>query len=168
LSEVAASIHVGASLAETWEHYFDPRGWRSWVDGFHATTEARGYPEAGGTLRWRSVPAGRGEVSEQVLEHEPRRLHRTRFSDPESEGELTTRFEVEGDGTRVSQALDYRISRRGPFTWLTDLLFVRSQMHRSLERSLLRFKSEVEDLGTARAVPPQQAQPGSGPGRDRS
>jgi hypothetical protein len=146
VSSVDASIRVEASLAETWDHYFDARGWGSWVDGFQAAVDAHGYPEAGGTLRWRSVPAGRGEVTERVLEHTPRRLHRASFTDPESEGELTTRFEVEGEGTSVKQSLDYEIRRRGPFVWLTDMLFVRSQMRRSLERSLLRFKHEVEEL----------------------
>jgi hypothetical protein len=146
VSTVSATVVVQASLAEVWDHYFQPRGWPSWVDGFGHLEVSDGYPEVGGTLRWRSVPAGRGQVTEHVLEHEPRRLHRVDFRDPESSGELETRFEIESQGTRVTQELDYRLRRRSPFAWLTDRLFIRSQLRASVARTLVRFKFEVEDL----------------------
>ena len=101
MAEVAEEILIEASLAEVWDAYFEPRGWASWVDGFAAVEAAEGYPEVGGTLRWRSRPAGRGSVTERVLEHEPRRRHRIGFADPESEGELLTTFGIEGQGVRV-------------------------------------------------------------------
>jgi Polyketide cyclase / dehydrase and lipid transport len=144
--QVDASILIAASLAETWDHYFDPRGWTAWVDGFQAAEAAEGYPEAGGKLRWRSVAAGRGRVSERVLEHEPRRRHRIAFSDPQSEGELLTEMMIEGEGTRVTQTMDYRLVGAGPLGWFSDRLFVRSQLRSSLERTLLRLKHEVEEI----------------------
>ena len=98
VSKVSESVVVAASLAEVWDYYFEPRGWPAWVDGFGRVEASDGYPEAGGSLRWRSIPAGRGEVTEHVLEHEPRRLHRVAFRDPESAGELVTRFEIAGEG----------------------------------------------------------------------
>lgn len=107
---------------------------------------ADGYPRKGGTLRWRSVSAGRGTVDERVLEHEPRRRHRISFRDPESEGELVTEMAIEGDGTRIGLATEYALARGGPFAGVTDRLFVRSQVRGSLERSLLRFKHDVEEL----------------------
>jgi hypothetical protein len=146
MASVSASITVRASLAEVWDHYFEPQGWPAWVDQYEALIRSAGYPEVGGTLRWRSVPAGRGEVSERVLEHEPRRLHRIAWEDPESEGELTTEFEIRRDSTRVSQVLEYRLRRSGPFARISDLLFVRAQMRGSLERSLTRLRHEVEEL----------------------
>jgi hypothetical protein len=146
VSQATASILVKASLAETWDHYFDPRGWSVWVDGFQAAESADGYPEAGGTLRWRSVQAGRGRVTERVLEHSPRTLHRISFSDPQTEGELLTEMAIEGDGTRVTLTMDYRLGGRGPFTWASDRLFVRTQVRRSLERTVLRLKHEVEEV----------------------
>jgi hypothetical protein len=145
VSAVAESVAVEVSLAEAWSHYLDPAGWAAWVDGFGRVEASRGYPEAGGTLRWVSIPAGRGEVDERVLEHEPRRVHRIAFSDPSSEGELRTTFEIKGSGTVVTQELDYRLRSRGPLAWLTDRLFVRSQIRGSMRRSLERLRAELEE-----------------------
>jgi hypothetical protein len=149
VSKVSQAVVVDASLAEVWGYYFEPRGWPAWVDGFGHTEASDGYPEAGGSLRWRSIPAGRGEVTEHVLEHEPRRLHRVAFRDPESAGELRTTFEIAGQSTVVTQELEYRLRRRGPFSWLTDRLFIRSQVRGSLARTLTRLKLEVEELAGA-------------------
>jgi hypothetical protein len=113
------------------------------VDGFGRVQASDGYPAAGGSLRWSSIPAGRGEVAERVLEHEPRRLHRVAFRDPASSGELRTGFAIEGRGTRVTQQLDYRLSDSGPLSWLTDRLFIRSQMRGSIRRSLERLRLEL-------------------------
>jgi uncharacterized protein YndB with AHSA1/START domain len=144
MATVEASALVSSSLADTWDAYFDPDGWRAWVDGFEAVIAAEGFPQAGGTLRWRSTPAGRGEVTERVLEHEPRRRHRIEFQDSATRGELEVAFAIEGAGTRVRQALTYRLTQRGPIAMLASVLFVRSQMRRSLERSLGAFREIVE------------------------
>jgi hypothetical protein len=152
VGSAAESILVPASAAEVWDYYFEPRTWGSWVDGFARVEASDGYPEVGGTLRWRTTPAGRGLVEERVLEHEPRRVHRIAFSDETSEGELLTRFEIEPVAeaesalTRVTQETDYRLRRRSPFSPLTDFLFVRSQVQRSLARSLERLRHELEEV----------------------
>jgi uncharacterized protein YndB with AHSA1/START domain len=158
VGSAAEWIRIPAAVAEVWDFYFEPSTWPSWVDGFARTEAADGYPEGGGTLRWRSVPAGRGLVEERVLEHEPRRLHRIAFSDDTSEGEMVTKFEIEpaADGepamTRVTQEVHYRLRRRTPFSPLTDFLFVRSQVQRSLARSLERLRHEVEEAAATGAV----------------
>lgn len=144
MGRVSRSVLVGASLAEAWSHYFDERCWSSWVDGFHAVEAKDGYPLPGSTLRWRSVPAGRGTVTERVIEHEPRRRHRIEFADPQSGGELLTEFEMEGEGTRVTVTMDYRLTGGGPLSRLTDVLFIRGQLGRSVERSLARLRLELE------------------------
>jgi Polyketide cyclase / dehydrase and lipid transport len=151
MSTVRESVHVGASLGESWALYFEPSAWPAWVDGFDRVEASEGYPHRGGTLRWRSTPAGRGTVVERVLEHEPRRIHRVAFSDPESEGELVTRFEIEAGsgaepGTRVAQELTYRLRERGVLTPLTDVIFIRPQVGRSVRRSLERFRAEAEGI----------------------
>jgi uncharacterized membrane protein len=145
VAQLTESLVVECSLAEAWETYFDPRGWQAWVDGFGAVESSEGYPEAGSTLVWASTPAGRGKVSERVLEHQPRRRHRIEFSDPASSGTLLTAFEIEGEGTRVALELDYRLARGGLLAPITDRLFVRGQLRQSLQRTLLRFKHEAEE-----------------------
>ena len=155
MSTIQASASVQASLAEVWDYYFDPRGWPAWVDGFGRVQSSDGYPDAEGSLRWQSIPAGRGEVTEHVLEHEPRRVHRIAYRDPTSAGELRTSFSIEGPGTLVEQQLTYRLVRRGPFARLTDLLFIRSQMRGSMERTLARLRLEVEEVAAHEPQPPQ-------------
>jgi hypothetical protein len=154
MAKLTESVLVGASLAETWSHYFEPSGWPGWVDGFAAVESQRDYPEEGGELVWRSNPAGRGTVSERVLEHEPRRRHRIEFADPESRGRLLTTFAVEGPGTRVEVELDYGLVSGGVLAAVTDRLFVRGQVAGSLRRTLGRFKHEVEELAGLDPVPP--------------
>ena len=145
MAKVSESVLVGASLAAAWDHYFDPAGWPQWVEGFKRVESSEGYPEAEGTLVWRSNPAGRGTVTEKVLAHEPRTLHRIEFTDPQSRGELTTRFGIEGDATRVTLELAYTVGRGGLLAWVTDALFARSQVIQSLRRSLMNFRYAVEE-----------------------
>ncbi len=109
MGKAAESVVIPASVAEVWDFYFEPRTWPAWVDGFGGVDESDDYPAAGGTLRWHSTAAGRGEVTERVLEHEPRRLHSVEFSDPESSGTMTTRFEIVTGVTRTARA-----ARGGP------------------------------------------------------
>jgi hypothetical protein len=144
VSRITESLLVDASLKEVWDLYFDPVRWRAWVDGFAAVERSDGYPKVDGTLIWRSNPAGRGTVTERVVEHTPRTRHRIEWSDPESSGELLSEFAVEGDSVRTTLTLDYRLARGGPFAVLTERFFVRGQVRRSVQRSLLRLKHEAE------------------------
>jgi len=144
MATVASEVEIAATAAAVWDFYFDPAGWPSWVDQFGAVVSSEGYPEAGGTLRWRSGRAGRGEVTERVVEHQPRRLHTVAFEDPAAEGELATAFQVIESGTRVGQEMTYRLRRGGVLVRITDALFVRSQMRASLARSLLALRAELE------------------------
>ena len=147
MSRVTESVVVIATPERAWQFYFDPRGWPAWVDGFASLERSAGYPEPGGVLVWSSTPAGRGRVEERVLEHAPHDLHRIAFADPESHGELETRFAAGGEETRVTLSLDYALSAGGVFSALTDRLFVRGQMRKALARTLERFKHEIEELG---------------------
>jgi hypothetical protein len=146
MSRVSASAAMEASLAEVWDYYFDPAGWPAWVDGFARAESETGYPNPGASLRWVSTPAGRGTVTERVVEHEPRRIHRVSFEDPETTGQLTTTFAIKGGATVVTQELDYGLRQGGVFAKVTDRLFIRSQMRGSLVRSLARLKLEVEEV----------------------
>jgi len=150
---------ISAPLADAWDFYFDDRRWPTWVDGFASVTAALGYPDVGGTLQWRSTPAGRGVVSERVLEHEARRRHRIEFSDAYASGEQTTGFEIarasgEAARTRVTLELLYRLADGGLLGPITDPIFVRPQMRRSLTRTLERLRGELsEEQPSASGVP---------------
>lgn len=151
MTEVTAEVDIEGSLAGVWDLYFDRERWSHWVDGFARVTASDGFPDRGGTLTWESTPAGRGRVTERVLEHEPRRIHRAAYTDPGSAGELETRFEiVPGSGAEprisVKQKLTYELQEGGPLSALTDRLFIRSQMRRSLERSLAELRAEARDI----------------------
>lgn len=144
MPSVEETVLAEASLAETWDAYFDPAGWPEWVDAFAGVTWKDGYPLRGGKLIWRTGSAGRGEVTEDVVEHEPRTLHKIRFSDPTMTGELETRFAMEGPNTRVTQTMSYSLAERGVFAFL-GALFVRSQIKRSLQRSLEGLRAHVAE-----------------------
>jgi uncharacterized membrane protein len=159
MGRVEANVEIGAPLAEVWDLYFDRTRWASWVDGFSSVASESGYPEEGGTLAWRSTPAGRGTVHERVTVHEPRSLHRIAYEDPGSKGTLEVGFEMlpaesteSGRTTRVIQKLTYTVTGGGPLGAITDLFFIRSQMRRSLQRSLSELKLEAERTGGTRAV----------------
>ena len=146
MAKVEASVEIPGALAEVWDLYFDRDRWPAWVDGFAAVVSANGYPEPGGELVWRSTAAGRGQVRERVLAHEPRSLHRIEYEDPESRGRLATEFAIVPGGERltsVTQRLEYEITGGGILSRVTDLLFIRSQMRRSLERSLGALRLEA-------------------------
>ncbi len=153
MARVEASVEIDASIAEVWDLYFDPARWASWVDGFGSVVSSSdGYPDLGGTLVWRSTAAGRGQVRERVTDHQPRALHRVEFEDPDSAGELETKLEMlpseRGRRLRVSQVLTYVLTTGGPLRPITDLLFIRPQLRRSLERSLIELRLEAERSGT--------------------
>ena len=143
MSVVEQEVLVPAPLADVWDLYFEPAVWGDWVDSFGSVIEIDRYPEAGGTLRWKSVPAGRGEVTEKVLDHEHRRKHRIEFADPSLAGEMTVTFQIEGEGTKIVAAMDYRLLDKSVFARLGALLFLKAQLRGTLRRSLDAFVPEA-------------------------
>ncbi len=146
MAQVEATMPVPVPAAEVWELYFDQERWPTWVDGFGGVDSSEGYPGLGGTLRWHSNPAGRGTVEEKVIVHEPRQLHRVEFRDQYSEGQLAVRFAIRGNSTSVTQTYTYKLTQGGLLTPVTDVLFIRPQLRRSLVRSLERLRREAEEI----------------------
>ena len=147
------SVRIKATLAETWDFYFDLGSWSSWVEGFDRVESSDDYPDKGGRLVWRSRPAGRGRVAERVIEHQPRRRHRIAYEDPESDGELVTTFGIDGDEVEVTQEWKYRMKEGGVLAPITDRLFVRRQISGSLARTLNRLKLEIEERAGYQPTP---------------
>ena len=104
VGKVADSIVIDAPLAEVWDFYFQAETWPTWVDQFARVGSSAGYPEVGGTLVWESVRAGRGQVTEKVLVHEPRTRHRISFTRPRVRGRAGgPLLDRAGRGHRIGQ-----------------------------------------------------------------
>ena len=146
MPKIKESTQVDASLAEVWDYYFDSATWREWVEGFAAVAEVDDtYPEVGGVLKWSSIPAGRGEVTERVTEHEHRRLHVIEFDDPGMTGTQRTTFAIDGDGTKVTLDLEYRLANAGPLTRIAGVFFIKGQVGGVLMRTLIGLKHACEE-----------------------
>lgn len=134
-----------ASLPGAEAHWYDTGRWTEWVDGLESILAVEGgWPRVGATVRWRSGPAGRGGVTERVLEHTPLQGQTVEVSDDSIHGEQTIAFAPAPPGVRVELSLAYQIRRRSPVTPLVDLLFIRRAMTSSLEQTLSRFGVSLE------------------------
>ena len=137
---VSSERMIVGSVADAEARWFDTSGWPAWIDGCDRVAELRGpWPRAGGAVSWESGPAGRGSVTETVIEQAPGSGQTVDVTDDSIEGRQTVTFDAEPDGVRVTLTLSYRIRRRSPLTPVIDRLFVRRAMTQSLDRTLDRF-----------------------------
>ena len=133
----AERVIVGASAAEAERLWCDTARWPEFIDGLERVESADPeFPRPGSVVAWRSFPAGRGQVRERVVEYLPGSLVASRVEDDYVTAEQQVTFGGEPGGARVALELDYEIRKRGPFTALTDLLFVRRAQADSLRRTL--------------------------------
>jgi polyketide cyclase/dehydrase/lipid transport protein len=134
-----------ASLPDAEALWYDTARWTEWIDGLDSVTAVEGgWPATGSTVRWRSGPAGRGSVTEHVLDHVPLEGQTVQVADDSIRGEQTIAFTPEPPGVRVELSLAYAIRRRSPLTPVIDALFIRRAMTDSLEQTLSRFGSILE------------------------
>lgn len=122
--------------------------WPTFIDGFgHVERVDESWPAAGAKLVWRSVPTGRGTVTEKVRRSVPGELLETEVLEERLAGTQTVEFAPaeEQGGTAVIMSLDYRLAQRGPLTWITDVLFIRRAQHDALARTLRRFATEAAE-----------------------
>jgi hypothetical protein len=141
-----ASAHVPLSPAEAYELWTDVRRWATFVDGFaHPERLDDDWPANGAKLVWRSVPGGRGAVTEKVLNDKPGALHEVLVLEDKLNGTQRATFAAEADGTRVALELDYKVSVGGPLRPLVDVLFIRRAQNDALARTLRRFATEAAE-----------------------
>ncbi len=134
-----------ASLPDAEAHWYDTARWPEWVDGLETVIAVEGpWPATGAAVQWRSGPAGRGSVTERVLEHVALEGQTVQVDDDAIRGEQTIAFTPEPPGVRVELSLAYTIRRRSPLTGLIDVLFIRRAMADSLEHTLSRFGASLE------------------------
>ncbi len=128
----------------------DVSRWGSFVEGFARVVEQdAGWPADDSRLTWESIPAGRGRVTEKVVESGPDRFATLVFEDRLSGWQMLRVIESEG-GARVELSLEYTLTRYGPLGAVADAIFIRRALRDSLRRTLTRFAVEAEDEAGAR------------------
>jgi hypothetical protein len=138
---------VDLTPAQAFELWTDLSRWATFVDGFaHVERVSDDWPQAGAKLVWKSVPTGRGIVTEKVRESFPGVRFQTDVLEERLIGTQTVELEAaEEGGTTVVLSLDYTLVRKGPLGWLTDVLFIRRAQNDALARTLRRFAIEAAD-----------------------
>ena len=136
--QLAAPVALAARL------WTDLSRWPTFVDGFgHVVEVDELWPEPGTKVIWQSGPAGRGRVTERLLECDDEHVVTEVFED-----QLHGRQSVFFEPGRVTMHLDYELTTGGPLRGLTDFLFIRRALGMALERTLRRFSTEAEDEAT--------------------
>jgi hypothetical protein len=140
-AQAAVALKPEAALA-LWT---DVRRWPSFVEGFARVQQVSvEWPAEGAKLVWESIPAGRGRVTERVVESRPSSFATEVFDDSIHGTQRASFVPVEG-GARVQVELEYELTKYGPLRALADVLFIRRALRDSLRRTLGRFAVEAED-----------------------
>jgi uncharacterized membrane protein len=138
---------VDLTPARAFELWTDVRRWPTFIDGFaHVERIDDDWPGAGAKLVWKSVPAGRGTVTEKVRDSAPGERIATEVLEERLVGTQTVEFAPATDGgTAVILSLDYKLTQQGLLSRLTDLIFIRGAQHNALARTLRRFATEAAE-----------------------
>lgn len=147
MSTVRASVDLpGRRIAEAEALWYDRNRWPAFVDGLKHVHAVEGpYPNPGARVVWDSFPGGRGRVVERVVAYESRSGQELDVEDEVIRGRQRVRFAVgEHSTVHVGLELEYEIKAASVFTPVTDLLFIRRAQRESLQRTLLRFRRELE------------------------
>jgi hypothetical protein len=119
----------------------DTSRWPTFVDGFSRVVQIdANWPEPGSKVVWESGAAGRGRVTERVLE-----LTDTTFETQVFEQQLSGRQMLQFDVGEVVMELEYELQKGGPLRGLTDALFIRRALSDMLARTLRRFSTEAAE-----------------------
>ena len=142
MPRVTATIELPGRVYDAEACWYDVDRWPEWVDGLARVIEVRGdWPKPGAEVIRESHPAGRGTVHERVTAYEPRSGQTSAVDDESISARQSVTFQPHGDGVEIRFALDYKLKRRSPATWLVDLVFIRRLMGASLGRTLERFRA---------------------------
>jgi hypothetical protein len=141
MPSVSARWQLAAPTALAARLWTDPVRWPTFVDGFsHVVAIDEAWPDPGSKVVWESGPAGRGRVTERVVERDDDHLVTEVFED-----QLHGRQSVFFEPGSVTMRLDYELTTGGPLRGLTDFLFIRRALGMALERTLRRFSTEAAD-----------------------
>ena len=144
MGRVRASVDVRALASEAEELWYDTRRWPAFVDGMAHVDKVEGDWPREGRVVWDAKPGGRGRVIERVEAYEARAGQSVGVEDEKVWGTQVVAFEPREHGCRVTLELEYRLKDRKPLMPVVDLLFIRRPMRESLQRTLVRFRRELE------------------------
>jgi Polyketide cyclase / dehydrase and lipid transport len=131
--------------------WYDTGRWPQWVDGLARVLGVDGdYPHAGARVRWESGPAGRGRVTETVLEHVPLEGQTVEVRDETITGTQSVAFAPVDGEVEIVLTFEYELVKRSLFTPLVDVLFIRGAIARSLAATLSRFGAELGETRRSR------------------
>jgi uncharacterized membrane protein len=144
-AEKAAVVDLTPERA--FELWTDTTRWPTFIDGFgRVERQDDEWPATGSKLVWTSIPTGRGLVTEKVRESVPGERIRTEVLEERMVGTQTVEFRpADEGGTAVILSLDYKLTQKGLFSRLTDVLFIRGAQNSALTRTLRRFAVEAAD-----------------------
>lgn len=140
----------GVRISDAEALWYDLARWASFIEGFkHVERVDDAWPAAGSQIVWQSVPDGRGRVTERVTSYVQREGQSAEVADPRISGRQRVAFAAAqgpGDrhGTTVTLELEYELREAGPFSAVTDLLFIRRAQADALRRTLVRFARELQ------------------------
>ena len=128
---------------------------RLWADTSRMPTFVEGFaralrvdpewPAEGARLVWESTPAGRGRVTEKVMEGEGPDRFVTMVFEERLNGTQTFRVVESEAGSRAELALEYELTKYGPLAVVADAIFIRRALRDSLRRTIDRFRVEAEE-----------------------
>ncbi|HEV2874544.1 MAG TPA: SRPBCC family protein [Thermoleophilaceae bacterium] len=124
----------------------DVSRWPSFVEGFARALERDpDWPGKGAKFVWESTPAGRGRVTEKVLDSEGPDRFVTRVFEDRLTGTQTFRVVESEAGSRAELSLEYKLTKYGALSAVADAIFIRRAIRDSLRRTLFRFAVEAEE-----------------------
>jgi hypothetical protein len=142
---VTAGQTFEGSVHDAERVWYDTGRWPRFVDGLERVEQVDpSWPSVGAVVSWRSGPAGRGQVTERVVEYEPLEGQTLEVEDDSIHGRQIVVFSPEDGKVAVQLTLSYRVKRRTPLTPLVDLLFIRGAFKRSLQATVERFGVELQ------------------------
>jgi hypothetical protein len=141
---VTASDELALPPLPARELWTDTSRWATFIDGFGRIVEQDpAWPEPGSKLVWESVPAGRGRVTERVVELRDD-LFVTEVFEERLAGTQSLSFGV----GEVAMQLEYELQQGGFFQGITDALFIRRALTDALKRTVRRFSTEAAEEAT--------------------
>ena len=141
MGTVRANNGLAAPVALASRLWTDTNRWPTFVDGFdHILEIDESWPEPGSKVVWQSGPAGRGRVTERIVERDETHVVTEVYED-----QLHGRQSLFFEPGLVTMQLDYELAKSGPLSRITDVLFIRRALMMALDRTLRRFSTEAAD-----------------------